>query len=75
MKRNLNAQYLLLALFLFLGTSFVKAKGSVVTVIVNQATLRQVFAQIEKQTSYHVSYRSEMVDNAPRVTLNLSAMS
>ncbi|HCN53269.1 MAG: TonB-dependent receptor [Prevotella sp.] len=71
MKRNLKAQYLLMALFLFLGTSFVKAKGSVVTVIANQATLRQVFAQIEKQSSYHVSYRSEMVDNAPRVTLNL----
>lgn len=71
MKRT-GTKYLLMVCLLCLYSTLVQAKGTNVTVFVYQATLRQLFTQIGRQTIWQFSYRSEMVNKAPRVTLQFS---
>lgn len=42
-----------------------------VTVNLNNATLSQLFSQIEQQTSYRFSYRSDVIDSKKDVTISM----
>lgn len=71
MKKPLSlkraACVLLLALCVGVGT---QAQSQRVTLKLTQATLKQVFQTIEKQTSYRFSYRDAVVSNSADVTID-----
>ena len=45
-----------------------------VTVKTEKATLKKVFKVIEQQTTYHFSYRDEIIDDKPDITLNMTGV-
>lgn len=65
-------------LFLFLFGSMLvvnaepTAKGNRVTIHVTNASLLQIFNQIEKQTTYHFSYLDSEIDNRSDISMNVS---
>lgn len=48
------------------------AKGNRVTIHVTNASLLQIFNQIEKQTTYHFSYLDSEIDNRSDISMNVS---
>lgn len=60
-----------LVIFILLCIPFIGISAhQKVSVNVTNATLKQVFAVIEKQTSYRFSYKSGIIDNRKDVTIN-----
>lgn len=53
----------------------VYAQGKTVTIQVKNASLKQVFSSIEKQTSFRFSYRDGAIDNRNDITLSKSGAS
>ncbi len=66
----------LLVLFLFgsmlVANAETNAKGNRVTIHVANASLLQIFNQIEKQTTYHFSYLDSEIDNRQDITLSVN---
>lgn len=60
----------LLVLFMCLCSTYVQAQNQVININVKNATLKQVFKVIEKQTTYRISYRNDIVDNKPNITIS-----
>ena len=56
------------------GNVFAQHKQTV-TVKVEKANLKQIFAVIENQTTYHFSYRDEIIDNRKDITVNMTKVS
>jgi hypothetical protein len=48
------------------------AQSQTVNIRVKNATLKQVFGVIEKQTEYRISYRNSSIDDRKDISLNLS---
>lgn len=65
-------------LFLFLFGSMLvvnaetDAKGNRVTIHVTNASLLQIFNQIEKQTTYHFSYLDNEIDNRADISMSVN---
>lgn len=59
-----------LALMLAMAPTMAFAQSQVVTIRMKNATLKQVFKAIEKQTSYHISYGSSLVDDRKDVNVD-----
>lgn len=66
----------LISFFLFLSflffSNFLYAQNTNVTLSVNNTNIKEVFGQIEKQTSYKFSYREADVANKQNVTISVS---
>jgi TonB-linked SusC/RagA family outer membrane protein len=63
--------FLLLALCLHLSA---KTHSQDITLSVKNASLKEVFTVIKKQTGYYVFYKNDLLANARPVTLSVSAM-
>ena len=64
---------LLLMAMLCCSNMFAQQKQKV-TVKTEKATLKKVFKVIEQQTTYHFSYRDEIIDDKPDITLNMTGV-
>ena len=74
MDRNKNKKHLIVLLLMAVfccGNVYAQHKQTV-TVQVENANLKQVFAAIESQTTYHFSYRDEIIDKRQDITLNMT---
>ncbi|WP_289763440.1 secretin and TonB N-terminal domain-containing protein, partial [Paramuribaculum intestinale] len=69
MTRSLRIGMILLLSMLFCVPPVSAAEPQKVTVELKNASLRQIFKQIENQTSYHFSYDSKAVDDRKDITL------
>lgn len=61
---------LLFVVMLLMGTSSVYAQKNLVTINVKNASLKQVFTAIERQTTYRFSYINEQLGSNKDITLN-----
>ena len=69
------ASFKSLVLFIMLCIPFIGiAAQQKVSVYVTNATLKQVFGVIEKQTSYRFSYKSDIIDNRKDITIKKTAV-
>jgi TonB-linked SusC/RagA family outer membrane protein len=58
---------------ILLGTGIAAlAQSQTVNIRLKNATLKQVFGVIEKQTEYRISYRNSSIDSRKDITINLS---
>lgn len=57
-------------LFICLGSMTVKAQTQTVSIQVKNASLKQLFKEIEKQTTYRISYRTGIVDDRNDITMS-----
>ncbi len=72
-SRKNNCGYIIfLILFLSLSPIFVFAQTGNVTLSLKNATLKQFFNAVEKQTTYIFSYRDVVVEGKEKVTLDVS---
>ena len=69
MKMRKNMKTVLLMLLLCLSCLTVSAQAQKVSISLKNATLKQVFSAIEKQTTYRFSYRNEVVDNRRDISI------
>lgn len=69
MKLSTKARAMLIVLFLTVGCFGMKAQEQQVTVNMENKTLKEVFSEIEKQTSYRFSYRNVVLDDEKDVTV------
>ena len=75
MDKNMKHFIVLLLMAVFCcGNVFAQHKQTV-TVKVEKANLKQLFAVIENQTTYHFSYRDEIIDNRKDITVNMTKVS
>ena len=75
MDKNMKHFIVLLLMAVFCcGNVFAQHKQTV-TVKVEKANLKQIFAVIENQTTYHFSYRDEIIDNRKDITVNMTKVS
>lgn len=74
-KTTFKRRSLLLAICLLFGCLSAMAQGQLVTVNFNNGTLRELFASIEKQTTYRFSYRDVVIDKQQNVTIDMSKAS
>ena len=75
MDKNMKHFIVLLLMAVFCcGNVFAQHKQTV-TVKVEKANLKQLFAVIENQTTYHFSYRDEIIDNRKDITVNMIKVS
>lgn len=75
MKKRLKMQCF--ALFFLLcvgGIAHAQVKEQIVTVNLQNATLSKVFSVIEKQTTYHFSYRDLVIDNKSDITISKTSV-
>jgi len=75
MKKRLKMQCF--ALFFLLcvgGIAHAQIKEQTVTVNLQNATLSKVFSVIEKQTTYHFSYRDLVIDNKSDITISKTSV-
>ena len=63
---------LFFAIFLFINPFFVNAQTTQISLSVQNATLKQFFDTIEKQTSYTFTYRDIVVEGKGDITLNIT---
>jgi len=63
--------FLLLALCIHVSA---KTHSQDITLSVKNASLKEVFTVIKKQTGYYVFYKNDLLANARPVTLSVSAM-
>ena len=63
MDKNMKHFIVLLLMAVFYYSNVVAQHKQTVTVQVEKANLKQLFAVIENQTTYHFSYRDEVIDN------------
>lgn len=71
MKVHLKLKFCILTMLLFLNTSWIKAQDATVSINVTRSSLKQVFSEIEKQTTYRFSYRSGLLDSRRDISLNV----
>lgn len=73
MSKILRARhFLLLTLLSFSLCTNLCAQEKTITANFKNATLKQVFNSIEKQTSYRFSYRNAVIDNRRDITISMS---
>lgn len=70
MNKHAKLKLFTLIAYLFLLSANVFAQENDVTINVNNASLREVFNAIEKQTAYRFSYRDAVVDTLKNVTIS-----
>ena len=70
-RKNQCSYIIFLALFLFFNPILVLAQTGSVTLSMKNATLKQFFEAVEKQTTYIFSYRDAIVEGKKEVTLKL----
>ncbi len=70
MARSLRTGMIFLLAIMFYVPLARAAEPQKVTVQVEKSSLRQIFKEIEKQTTYHFSYDNDAVDNRKDITLN-----
>ncbi|MBB3186555.1 SusC/RagA family TonB-linked outer membrane protein [Microbacter margulisiae] len=71
MKERLKMKHLVLFFLLgFVCISHIYAQKQTVTVHMKNGTLSELFSAIEKQTTYHFSYRDVIIDNRKDVTIS-----
>ena len=71
-RKNQCSYIIFLALFLFFNPILVLAQTGSVTLSMKNATLKQFFEAVEKQTTYIFSYRDAIVEGKKEVTLNVT---
>ena len=69
MNKHQRIHYVVFALLLSFCCVKVYAQGELVTVHLKNASLKEVFNVIEKQTSYHFSYRNVVIDDKKDITV------
>jgi TonB-linked SusC/RagA family outer membrane protein len=67
--------FVALFLLLFCLCPMIHAQGKLITVNLKNATLKEVFNTIEKQTSYRFSYRDVLLDNRQDITISKKQVS
>src|SRR5574344_2651775 len=76
MRKHVKTKLLMLSLLLLLGCYIeASAQGQMITINLKNASLKQVFNAIEKQTTYRFSYRNAIIDNRKDVTLSMKRVS
>jgi TonB-linked SusC/RagA family outer membrane protein len=72
MNRHLKLTLFILATLLFSlnATNSMAQEGKKVTINVRNASLKEVFSAIEKQTTYRFSYRNVVVDSQENLTIS-----
>lgn len=75
MKVHHEIKYCLVMLLLCLFSLGSSAQGQRVTIHLKNASLRQVFSSIERQTTYRFSYRNVVVDDRSDIDVNATSAS
>ena len=70
--KNLWVLFLFLFGSLLVANAETDAKGNRVTIHVTNASLLQIFNQIEKQTTYHFSYLDSEIDNRADISMSVN---
>ena len=68
-------RFKLLSLFIFFCSIVVNAQGQSVTIQLKNASLKEVFNIIEKQTTYRFAYRSTVIDIKKDITISKKSVS
>lgn len=71
-KNRQLALLLMLTLFLFCANAYAQEQGQLVTVHLKNASLNGVLSTIEKQTTYHFSYRNAVIDEKKNISITKS---
>jgi TonB-linked SusC/RagA family outer membrane protein len=73
MKKSLRKKLSFIFMLLWvLCCTPIYAQGQLININVKNASLRQVFKVIEKQTTYRISYRNVLIDNRKDITMNMT---
>lgn len=75
MKVHHELKYCLLMLLFCLGSMAVHAQSQEIDIHLKNASLKQVFSVIEKQTTYRFSYRDVVIDDRSDITISKTAAS
>ena len=75
MNVHMKARYIILMLLLSFCHLVSFSQTQMVNINVRNATLKQVFGIIEKQTNYRISYRNVFIDNRKDITMKKSKAS
>lgn len=75
MKVHHELKYCLLMLLFCLGSMAVHAQSQEIDIHLKNASLKQVFSVIEKQTTYRFSYRDVVIDDRSDITISKKAAS
>lgn len=70
MKLHIDLKCVLVLLLALLAGLPIYAQTGLVSINVKNATLRQVFNVIERQTTYRFSYKNELIDNRHDITIS-----
>lgn len=70
MKVHREIKYYLLMLLFCMTASVAFGQTQTINIHLKNASLRQVFSAIEKQTTYRFSYRNDMIDNRHDITIS-----
>ena len=73
MNRNLNLKFLIVVWLMSFFCLYAQAQDQTVSINVKNASLRQVFKEIEKQTSYRFSYRDAIIDSRNDISVSFKA--
>lgn len=71
MNEHLKAKQLVMSVLLFCFSISLYAQKQTVTVNFKNASLKEVFSAIEKQTSYRFSYRDVVIDDQKGITVSM----
>ncbi|WP_051697526.1 SusC/RagA family TonB-linked outer membrane protein [Prevotella sp. 10(H)] len=69
MNKHARLKLLTLISLLFFFSSFIYAQEKLITVNLKNASLKEVFRAIEKQTTYRFSYRDLVIDDTKNITI------